>query len=119
MKALIVCAAFLSAIGVSVWMTYAQVAAAPRHLVWEYATYHEQPAINEADFDTSGPRIRGNGLAAIYTALTGQQPIKHIAGQAADCTYLDIMNAAGAQGWELVSETRDGPKTMVFKRFTQ
>ncbi len=119
MKKFLIPAVFLSAIGVSGWFTRAQVAAPPRYPVWQYAQFFDT-TMNSCDFSTSGPRIHADTVAGLYIAMTGKQPIKHVANQAVDCTYLDIMNAAGAQGWEFVSETEDHLGTRIlFKRFTQ
>jgi hypothetical protein len=120
MKKLVMPAAFLSAIGLSVWLTHAQVAGAPRHVAWEYAQYGVIGGANSYYFATPGPRLSADSLVGLYTAMTGRRPQKHAADQAGDCTTVDILNAAGAQGWEVVGD-KEGPlgTVVTFKRVAQ
>jgi hypothetical protein len=102
-------------VGLINWRGAAQQRVGPTR--WEYAQFEAVFAINAFMFSPPGPQLSSGSLSGLYTAMTGQRPVKHVADQAGDCTYEDIMNAAGAQGWELVSaeDTQEGKK-MVFKR---
>jgi len=101
------------------WTAQAAPAPAPAHVTrWEYAQFQGSSAGNVYAFNPPGKQIKGKSLAVLYKAMTGKDPVKHDEGQAVDCIYLDIMNAAGADGWELVKmeEKELGENTFTFKR---
>jgi hypothetical protein len=72
---------------------------------WEYAEFSISRASGREfdDFQGGGKAFHGNSLAELYKSMTGKAPVKRRTDQPSDCLPLDILDAAGAMGWELVT----------------
>jgi CRISPR/Cas system-associated protein Cas10 (large subunit of type III CRISPR-Cas system) len=57
------------------------------------------------NFITPESRVDGKTLVEILDKLTGKKTA--LADGQPDCSFLDVLNAAGALGWELVQETKE------------
>jgi hypothetical protein len=111
-------------LGIGIARLTAQAAPAPagHSPKWEYAQYSDISGVEFYAFTPPGKQLMGKTLSALYYAMTGKDPAKHAEDQSGDCSYLDIMNAAGADGWELIQSTvQDNAPlgkshTFIFKR---
>ena len=119
----------LVSLGVAVYALQAQIAAvapaARPGTQWQYAqlsmvTTGDAEAVN---FLEPGKVMHARSVADLHKALTGRAPAR-APGEGAEATaeasVLDILNAIGARGWELVAlETTSGridARNYLFKK---
>jgi hypothetical protein len=104
-------------LGSFIWSMAAIPSPTPKTKGWEYAEFSQSATDEDFAVKWPSPWLRDTTLAGLYTKVAGR-PFQKSADKA-NCTWFDILNALGSQGWELVQELpadRFHNKRYLFKR---
>jgi hypothetical protein len=118
MKKSLLVAVIVFAVAGFYWLNHAQAQVADqRQMKWQYAQLQLVTDINSFSFITPTGQKDAKSMEELYTAMTN----KELKVTPTTSLGLELMNAAGADGWEYINTTTFGQTGTIdlFKRPAQ